>query len=598
MQQTLGNPSFRHETALFSMEAPPGFVLAAHPGRRGLHFRLWAIATGESRGYLYWPALSRKYLLSPTRPEVLISHEEKLIVYNLEDNTSTERPLPGVANWAISPGGNQLVLASNSSLRGFSSERGFLWESQDASCLQFPIVFSPDGSHFVLRNDDQLEIFRSEDGTKIFKWPRRKGDAWALDSHGRIFVGDRESGLLCWDLASGLLQAFHPESDPRCLLLSPCERFLAALAVSGQQQLFRTDTLEIVHRGSSVGVQAFTSDGRLLSSGGDHGVSFLSLADLVEPFDAPKQSSRAHSGHRRPVSGLAWLPDGSLISSGWDGRVLRWESGSSTELVRLAAPIDVMRVSPDGSLLALGGSNLGVVLWDLRANQSLGLASAGHSLTIWERGKGARDFDGWLTNAGIIGFSKDGSKLVAVLGYDYLATWDVDTGRLLYCEEKPTELYYASGGLVDPRGFLYVAMGLAVGSELTQYNWRTGEKKNLWKLPLELTTARIAGWKERLFIACSEGNLSALDSTSGRLVDQVKLPEECLCLHCSTNGMVIIGTARGGIFFWRENETLRGPFRPTHGGLWSTALALSPCDRTIAVGHGNGVVSLAEMFSL
>lgn len=98
-----------------------------------------------------------------------------------------------------------------------------------------------------------------------------------------------------------------------------------------------------------------------------------------------------------------------------------------------------------------------------------------------------------------------------------------------------------------------------------------------------------------LFFACEDGHLVALNSTSGEVLDQVQLSEECLCLNCTPDGLVAIGTDQGSVFLWRVNEPLRGPYPCLNGGLWSTALAFSPCGRKVAVGHGNGVVSLAEL---
>jgi WD40 repeat protein len=286
---------------------------------------------------------------------------------------------------------------------------------------------------------------------------------------------------------------------------------------------------------------------------------------------------------------LAWLPDGSLVSSGLDGRVLHWKSGTSTEIASFEAPIDVMRVSPNGTLLALGGQNLGVVLWDLSKGEALGLEPAGHTMSSWERGKGTRDFQGWLTRAGLLEFTEDGSSLTAVLGYDTLATWEVATGRLALCEDKPTELYYAAGGAIDPRGLLYVAMGFVEETEISLYSCRSGQRKAIWNLPLELVESSMAVANEHLFIACDDGTLVALDALSGEVADRVQLPARCLSLEASGNGTVVLGSESGALFHWRPGEALKGPFDLPNGGLWCTAVALSPCGKKIATGHGNGV---------
>lgn len=586
VQQTLGNPAFRHESALWSLEAPPGFVLAAHPGFRGVYFRLWEGASGEALGRLYWPDLKVKYLLSPARPEVLIHHLDTLRVHDLATDTHYELHLIDIDNWQISPGGNLLVLASAKGTRGFCLKQGLIWESPIVADFQHPIRFSSDGSQLVFRREDELDVLWSKDGTRAFRWPLRSGEAWALGNS--LYLSDREEGLQCWDLKSGMLKACVPEVRSNELCLSRCERFLASLESRGRQRVLDATSLETVHTADGASVQAFTADGKLVSSGSNYGVRSLCLTDF-------KILHQGHQGHRRPVRGLAWLGDGSLLSTGWDGRVLRWESGIATEVVQLEAPIDVSRVSPDGSLLAVGGHNLGIVLWDLDKGQPLELQPAGDSMTVWERGRGSRDFDGWLTTAGVLDFSADGTTLIAVLGYDVLATWEVSSGRLTLCEKKTGEFYYAAGGAVHPQGLVYSAMGLQNGTEVALFSWRSGEEKGRWRVPFQALETRMTYGSGYLFFACEDGHLVALNSTSGEVLDQVQLSEECLCLNCTPDGLVAIGTDQGSVFLWRVNEPLRGPYPCLNGGLWSTALAFSPCGRKVAVGHGNGVVSLAEL---
>lgn len=118
-------------------------------------------------------------------------------------------------------------------------EHGVLWETRLSSWLQSPITFSADGSHFVFHQEEQFEVLRSDDGTRVLRWPRRQGEAWALGSHQQLFLSDREDGLQRWDLRCGLLKAFNPETKTHKLVLSPCERFLACLATRRVSGLIR-----------------------------------------------------------------------------------------------------------------------------------------------------------------------------------------------------------------------------------------------------------------------------------------------------------------------------------------------------------------------
>jgi WD40 repeat protein len=142
--------------------------------------------------------------------------------------------------------------------------------------------------------------------------------------------------------------------------------------------------------------------------------------------------------------GLAFSPDGSRVAAALGGSAILWDwkAGTSRRVLDAAgASLGTVAFSPDGTLLAVGATNLlgsgsGVRVWDLAADR----------LRVEWRGAGQS-----VTR---LAFSPDGKRLATVGATSsqqgLLKLWDIDSGREVFSAALPpgtvTEVAFSPDG--------------------------------------------------------------------------------------------------------------------------------------------------------
>jgi dipeptidyl aminopeptidase/acylaminoacyl peptidase len=179
------------------------------------------------------------------------------------------------------------------------------------------------------------------------------------------------------------------------------------------------------HTGNVYGA-AFSPDGRRLATvSGGQGQDALNQkpGELKVWETATGKEILNIQGHRGPVYGVAFSPDGKrLATSGGDSTIKLWDATTGKELLTLkghTAIVYTVAFSPDGKRLASCSGDFfhpqpgQLKLWDAVTGKEL-MALKGHTLTVYH-----------------VTFSPDGRRLASASGDSSAKVWDVESGQPL-----------------------------------------------------------------------------------------------------------------------------------------------------------------------
>ncbi|MDM8527141.1 WD40 repeat domain-containing protein [Anaerolineales bacterium HSG24] len=311
----------------------------------------------------------------------------------------------------------------------------------DSSVYDVSVTFSPDGKTLLsaTRVQGKVEIWEVSSKKLIDTFYAKQVKSATFSPDGTIIAFDDDKNIQLLHVSNGEIFTsfeghtsyvdkviFSPDGNT---IISSDEESVRLWQVSDGTLL---NTLD--HHMDSVYSIVFSPDGKILTIGGrGNQVSLWQIAD------GKKQTSFYHNGI---VENMVLSPNGEIIAldSGDDIQLL--SASNLTWLDTLqghTAGVAALAFSPDGAILASGGFDDTVRLWQVTDSTIL------------------KTFDKHTNNVFGVAFSPDGKTIASSSTDDIINLWRVSDGSLLHTLEEHTD--YASTLAFSPNGNILASGG-------------------------------------------------------------------------------------------------------------------------------------------
>ena len=389
---------------------------------------LWDVDTGVPRSPLdkaHTGQITRLAFSPDGRTLASGSLDKTIVLWNVKDGTPLARRLKAhrgsVDQLAFSPDGRTLASAGK-------DKAVILWDlSKDyvrhgvfdlRTYAMSAVTFDRAGGELALSSEDASVWLWDVAGGRWRGVTLRGHEdpltAVAFSPDGRLLAsGSEDKTVWLWDAAShkprGAPLAGH-DKRVKALAFSPDSGTLASGGRDGRVVLWnladgQPRRLPDKHK-DEVTSLAFHPGGRLLAS--------ASRDKSVIVWDIER---RAEVGKRIPEAGLEvnaviFSPDGKMLVTAADGKVGFWNAETGEALGQPLEHVGVSSLAFEpkrGLILASGGSDGLVRLWDVPKRAAIGEPFVGHDGTVWS-----------------LSFRADGKALASVDSKVRLALWDTD----------------------------------------------------------------------------------------------------------------------------------------------------------------------------
>ncbi len=230
-----------------------------------------------------------------------------------------------------------------------------------------------------------------------------------------------------------------------------------------------------------------------------------------------------------PESGVA----PTLYSAGNDGRVLLWEQGNAaTEIASFPYAIRSLSLSTMKQLLAIGGFNEQVVIWDLRSQQYA------HSLAAH------------CEDQRCVRFSPDGSKLLSGGRDGGITVWDTATGAEL-------AHYFGHQGRVHTASFCSrdnTITSVGEDRKVARFDLASGKASPIsLKMPAKLMSMCLIN-DSVVAIAGADNSIQIVDFDQNRILADLTDHTGSVAVMCPFEGMLASGSFDTTVRIWDLQE--------------------------------------------
>jgi RNA polymerase sigma factor (sigma-70 family) len=472
----------------------------------------------------------------------------------------------------------------------------------------YAVAFLPGGRLVSAALDDTIRVWDTASGKELRRLETgHKGlRRLVVAADGKIMAsGGDDDVIRVWDIATGKKlhewKAKGPRKEPCDLVLAPDGRTLVAAAGEETLRVWDVATGRIVRTLKGQGPLAFSPDGTLLAGAGTEGpVQLWKVATGEELRTLPV-------GQHYPVA-LAFAPDGgSLLTGGWEGTVHLWDLATGKERSAARgheASVRVVACAPDGKTVVTGSADGTVRYWDPATGEERRQQNAARDLTT---GLGPRIMSlRGHEQVDTLAYSPDG-RLLAIGGSLVIRLCDPTTGavrRVLPLRNtSPHLLQFA------PDGKTIATAGSGPDRQYHLYLWDVATGKRVREFPGQSDFIRgLAFSPDGKFLAstCQDKSrkVRLWDVATGKLVRELAARTDApIGVAFAPDGSAV---AAGGDEDRRsdDSETVIQLWDPATGralpefrgaGMGNVRLAFSPDGKTLAAAGGNGQVQLWEV---
>lgn len=481
----------------------------------------------------------------------------------------------------------------------------------------------------TLGTNQIVRLFDPEGALQVLERPFPTVCALAWEPRlGPLWIATRDGDIWRWDIERG--ECARRLRDPQVVRGT-------AFSPDFSQVARATPLFLLIHEmtsGKSLARISLAVDEDVRLSWSPDG-KYLAVSDVAGTIQVCTSQEgkvfRRCQGHLGPIAGMGWLTSNTLISTGTDGTVRRWEMQRQFEpLAKIRFDSTASAIfSGDGKRLAIGSRQIPLTLWDTAEGLQLHEYPAAPPSALSQTGerllaryestvrffhsnpaRGEVDsstaFQDLTSSArGAFRLSEDGRTFITQATNGALHLFDAQSGRWL-AASPPEVQAFATG----PEGRQFA---LANSGETLWWDGRSGAKHVLsghsaTALAVDKAAARIAighaqglveVWdaKSRTLIQSFEAHVGAVRSlaftTDARtlasggddrivrlwhpeLGRQLALVTQVLRMHLlvfSPQGDILFGGGPDGCRVWRaplNNPNIPQPYRPDSGTFWES----------------------------